>query len=155
MIFSEKKINIYSSKTQRTQRTQRTGGEILILDDIRNLKLSINELQMKIDSFTISGAIRYDKEYVQTSPSGDSLEKAVISLIEDKEYLEHLKDKYDEMCSNINLTIYSVRQKEFIRLYYIQAYPMKQCCQDMDTTYNNLYNIRQRIIMLNKFSNNS
>ena len=125
----------------------------MILDDIRNLKQNINKLQMKIDSFTISGAIRYDKEYVQTSPSGDSLEKAVISLIEDKEYLEHLKDKYNEMCSDMNLTMYSVRQQEFIKLYYIQAYPMKQCCQDMNTTYNNLCNIRQRIIMLNKFSN--
>lgn len=55
----------------------------MILDDIRELKQDIDELQMKIDSFGTVGAIRYDKECVQTSPSGDSLEKSVIRLIED------------------------------------------------------------------------
>ena len=65
----------------------------MILDDIRELKQDIDELQMKIDAFTTAGAIRYDKECVQTSPSGDSLEKSVIRLIEDKENLEHMNKR--------------------------------------------------------------
>lgn len=70
----------------------------MILDDIRELKQDIDELQMKIDAFTTAGAIRYDKECVQTSPSGDSLEKMIIRLIEDKDNLEHLIKEYQYMC---------------------------------------------------------
>lgn len=66
----------------------------MILDDIRELKKDIDELKMKIDAFTTAGAIRYDKECVQTSPSGDSLEKMIIRLIEDKDNLEHLIKEY-------------------------------------------------------------
>lgn len=117
----------------------------MILDDIRELKQDIDELQMKIDSFGTVGAIRYDKECVQTSPSGDSLEKSVIRLIEDKENLEHLIKKYQYMCSKVNFALYTIRQQEFIRLYYFQAYSMKQCCNEMKITYSNLYNIKKRI----------
>lgn len=117
----------------------------MILDAIRELKQDIDELQMKIDSFGTVGAIRYDKECVQTSPSGDSLEKSVIRLIEDKENLEHLIKKYQYMCSKVNFALYTIRQQEFIRLYYFQAYSMKQCCHEMKTTYSNLYNIKKRI----------
>ena len=118
----------------------------MILDDIRNLKEDIDELQMKIDTFGTVGAIRYDKEVVQTSPSGDSLEKSVIRLIEDKENLEHLKKEYQCMCSKVNFALYPIRQQEFIRLYYLQAYSMKQCCHEMKTTYSNLCNIKKRIV---------
>ena len=59
----------------------------MILDDIRELKKYIDELKMKIDAFTTACAIRYDKECVQTSPSGDSLEKMIIRFIEDKDNL--------------------------------------------------------------------
>lgn len=117
----------------------------MILDDIRELKQDIDELQMKIDAFTTAGAIRYDKECVQTSPSGDSLEKMIIRLIEDKDNLEHLIKEYQYMCSKVNFALYTIRQQEFIRLYYFQAYSMKQCCHEMRTTYNNLCNIKKRI----------
>ena len=118
----------------------------LIFDEIRELKKSIDELQMKIDCFTTVGAIRYDKECVQTSPSGDSLEKSVIRLIEDQENLEHLKREWTEMCANVNLDLYTVKQREFIELYYFQAYSMKKCCSVMHTKYNNLYNLKKRIL---------
>ena len=75
----------------------------MILDDIRELKQDIDELQMKIDSFGTVGAIRYDKECVQTSPSGDSLEKSVIRLIEDKENLAHMKKEHKTMCANVRV----------------------------------------------------
>lgn len=117
----------------------------MILDDIRELKQDIDELKMKIDAFTTAGAIRYDKECVQTSPSGDSLEKMIIRLIEDKDNLEHLIKEYQYMCSKVNFALYTIRQQEFIRLYYFQAYSMKQCCHGMRTTYNNLCNIKKRI----------
>ena len=114
----------------------------MILDEIRELKQDIDELQMKIDAFTTAGAIRYDKECVQTSPSGD---KMIIRLIEDKDNLEHLIKEYQYMCSKVNFALYTIRQQEFIRLYYFQAYSMKQCCHEMKTTYSNLYNIKKRI----------
>lgn len=117
----------------------------MILDEIRELKQDIDELQMKIDAFTTAGAIRYDKECVQTSPSGDSLEKMIIRLIEDKENLEHLIKKYQYMCSKVNFALYTIRQQEFIKLYYFQAYSIKQCYHEMKTTYSNLYNIKKRI----------
>lgn len=117
----------------------------MILDDIREMKLSIIELQMKIDSFTTAGAIRYDKECVQTSPSGDSLEKMIIRLIEDKENLEHMKKEHAEMCANVNFSYYTALQRKFIELYYFQAYSMKKCCSLMHTKYNNLCNLKKRI----------
>jgi hypothetical protein len=117
----------------------------LILDDIRELKQDIDELQMKIDSFGTVGAIRYDKECVQTSPSGDSLEKSVIRLIEDKENLEHMQKEHKIMCANVNLSYYTTLQRKFIELYYFQACSMKKCCSLMHTKYNNLCNLKKKI----------
>lgn len=117
----------------------------MIFDEIRELKKSIDELQMKIDCFTTVGAIRYDKECVQTSPSGDSLEKSVIRLIEDQENLEHLKREWTEMCANVNLDLYTVRQKEFIELYYFQAKSIRQCSHIMKVKKSALCRIKCRI----------
>mgnify|MGYP000018388655 CR=1 FL=1 len=117
----------------------------MILDEIRKLKIEIDDLQLKVDSFTTTSAIRYDKECVQTSPSGDSLEKSVIRLIEDKDKLSGLKNKYEFLCSIIDMNKYTKRQKEFISLYYLKACPMKKCCLLMKTNYNNLCNIKKRI----------
>lgn len=117
----------------------------MILDDIRNLKEDIDELQMKIDTFGTVGAIRYDKEVVQTSPSGDSLEKSVIRLIEDKENLEHLKKEHAEMCANVNLSLYTERQREFINLYYFQAHSIRQCSHIMNIKKSALCRIKRRI----------
>lgn len=117
----------------------------MILDDIREIKKSIIELQMKIDSFGTVGAIRYDKECVQTSPSGDSLEKSVIRLIEDKENLEHQIKEYNVMCSKVNFALYTIRQQEFIRLYYFQAYSIRQCSHIMKIKKSALCRIKCRI----------
>ena len=140
-------INIYSSRVlARTPRTQKAGGdEKLILDDIRELKQDIDELQMKIDSFGTVGAIRYDKECVQTSPSGDSFEKSVIRLIQDKENLEHMKKAHKLMCANVNLSYYTDRQKEFINLYYFQAYSIRQCSHIMNIKKSALCRVKRRI----------
>lgn len=117
----------------------------MILDDIRELKQDIDELQIKIDSFGTVGAIRYDKECVQTSPSGDSLEKSVIRLIEDKENLEHMQREHKTMCANVNLSYYTDRQKEFINLYYFQAYSIRQCSHIMNIKKSALCRIKCRI----------
>lgn len=145
MIFTRKDKYIIVVTPPRTQRTARTEVMKLILNDIREIKKSIIELQMKIDSFTTTGAIRYDRECVQTSSSCDSLEKSVLRLIEDKDNLQKMIKEYQYMCSQINFALYPIRQREFIKLYYFQAYSMKKCCHEMNTTYNNLCNIKKRI----------
>lgn len=117
----------------------------MILDEIRKLKIEIDDLQLKVDSFTTTSAIRYDKECVQTSPSGDSLEKSVIKLIEDKENLEHMQKEHKIMCANVNLSYYTDRQKEFINLYYFQAYSIRQCSHIMNIKKSALCRIKCRI----------
>ncbi|MDO5361961.1 MAG: hypothetical protein Q4F03_04845 [Eubacteriales bacterium] len=116
-----------------------------MLEHIRILKLRIDNLQKKIDNFTTLSAIRYDKECVQTSATGDSLEKAVIRNIENQQKLNQLKVRYENLKNKINLNHYTSRQQEFIELYYFQGLSINECSQFMNVKCPAISRIKCRI----------
>ena len=117
----------------------------MILNDIRELKQVINNLQMQVENFTVMGAIRYDKEPVQTSPSGDSLELAVIRKVEQEQKIQRLTDKWTALCNEVDLNQFTVRQQEFIVLYYFEALSMNRISKIMKVKYPALSKIKFRI----------
>lgn len=118
----------------------------MILDDIRRLYRRIEDLQMKVDNFTTCGAIRYDKERVQTSFSGDALEKQVLQHMEDQEKLERLKGRYKKMLTFVDLHRFTSRQQEFIKLFYFKAYTQTKCAEAMGIKISAVSRIKKRVI---------
>lgn len=118
----------------------------MILDDIRRLYRRIEDLQMKVDNFTTCGAIRYDKERVQTSFSGDALEKQVLQHMEDQEKLERLKGRYKKMLTFVDLSKFTSRQQEFIKFFYFKAYTQTECSEAMGIKISAVSRIKKRVI---------
>lgn len=119
----------------------------MLLNDIRQLKKKIDELQLKVDDWIVGcGAIRYDLDRVQTSPNGDALMNQVIQHIEDEQRLERLKGKYEKMMTKVDLSRYTDRQQEFIRLFYFNAYTQKQCASAMGIKISAVCRIKKRVV---------
>lgn len=118
----------------------------MILDDIRRLKKRIDDLQFKVDNFTTCGAIRYDKERVQTSPSGDAMENQMIQYIMDQERLEKMIRQYKKMMTFVNLCRFTSRQQEFIRLFYFQAHTQSQCAKIMNIKISAVCRLKRRVV---------
>lgn len=121
----------------------------MILDDIRQLRQVMNNLQLEIENFTTIGAIRYDKEPVQTSPSGDSLERAIFRKIEQEEKLEKYQVQIQKMIDEVELNLYTQRQQEFIDLYYFKGLGLKKCSKMMKVNIPALSKIKFRICSIN------
>lgn len=118
----------------------------MILDDIRRLYKRIEDLQIKVDNFTTCGAIRYDKERVQTSFSGDALEKQVLQHMEDQEKLERLKGRYSKLLTKVDLSRFTSRQQDFIKCYYFQALTQTECASAMGIKISAVCRIKKRVI---------
>ena len=129
----------------------------MILDDIRRLKKKIDDLQIRVDDWIIGcGAIRYDKERIQTSPCGDMLERRVLQHIEDEERLERLKGKYKKMMTKVDLSPFTSRQQDFIKYYYFKALTQTECASAMGIKISAVCRIKKRVLhkifKLNLFS---
>lgn len=123
-----------------------------MLDSIRKLKLKMIRLQQRIESVTYGvGAIRYDKDRVQSSPRGDALEQQVLNKIQWEEDLKKCKDKYDEMVRTVKLDGFTDRQKDFIRAYYFQALTQTECVAVLGIKISAVCRLRKRV--LKKFRN--
>ena len=111
----------------------------MILDDIRELKQDIDELQMKIDSFGTVGAIRYDKECVQTSPSGDTLCKQVTNYVAFNDKINAEIDSFADAKEQIIKEIRGLRDKNYVQVLYkvyVQYKTVKQASKEMKKCYN-------------------
>ena len=118
----------------------------MLLDDIRILKKRIDDLQIKVDDWISCGAIRYDKERIQTSPCGDMLERQVLQHIENEERLNRMKKKYQTMLTKVDLSKFTSRQQEFIRFFYFKAYTQTACSEAMEIKISAVSRIKKRVI---------
>lgn len=117
----------------------------MILDEIRDLKERIKYQQLKIDCFSIVSAIRYDAERVQTSIQTGSYENQILNHIEDKQKLKRMKKRLDDMIASIDLSHFTKRQKQFIKLYYFNALTQTQCCKYMKIKISAVCRIKKRV----------
>lgn len=119
----------------------------MILDDIRRLKKKIDDLQIKVNDWVVgAGAIRYDKERIQTSPCGDMLEKQVLQHIEDEERLDSMKERYSKLLTKVDLSRFTSRQQDFIKCYYFQALTQTECASAMGIKISAVCRIKKRVI---------
>lgn len=119
----------------------------MILDDIRRLKKKIDDLQIKVNDWVVGvGAIRYDKERIQTSPCGDMLEKQVLQHIEDEERLDSMKERYSKLLTKVDLSRFTSRQQDFIKCYYFQALTQTECASAMGIKISAVCRIKKRVI---------
>lgn len=117
----------------------------MILDEIRDLKKRIEYQQLKIDCFSIVPAIRYDKERVQTSIQTGSYENQILNHIEDKQKLKQMKKRLDDMIASIDLSHFTKRQRQFIRLYYFAGLTQTQCCKYLHVRISAVCRMKQRV----------
>jgi DNA-directed RNA polymerase specialized sigma subunit len=118
----------------------------MILDDIRKLKKKIDNLQVKVDNFTCVRAITYDKERIQTSCKGDTLEQEVIQLIADQEKLKHLKDIHERMTKGFRFDLFTKRQKQFIKYYYFRGMSLNQVARYMQVNKSSVCKLKDRVV---------
>ena len=78
----------------------------------RDLYIEIRESALSV------GSIRYDKEQVQTSKSGDTLEKNVIRYLELEEQLEKESEELLNLKNKIINEIQSLDDDRFINILY-------------------------------------
>lgn len=97
------------------------------LGRVAALKASIEKkqnrlIELKVMS-TCSGGMRYDKDPVQTSKSGDTLEKAVINYVELEEEIERQKiELYEQIaeCKRLIDLLPDEREQKVIRMKYLE-----------------------------------
>lgn len=117
----------------------------MILDEIRLLKKRIEYQQLKIDCFSVVPAIRYDKDRVQTSISAGSYENQILNHIEDKRKLKRMQNKLDAMIASVDLSVFTKRQRQFIKLYYFAGLTQTQCCKYLHIKISAVCRMKQRV----------
>lgn len=123
--------------------------------DVRNMDKEIDNLICKIDYLRYkasgAGAIRYDKDRVQTSPSDmmcEALSEAV--FIEGK-----LSNRYKQLQSmkehaEKTIALWNDNNARFIEIYYLNHGSMTEVANRIGCTSRSAYNIKFRA--LEKFS---
>lgn len=114
---------------------------------IRNASKELTELINQIDYFRYkasgAGAIRYDKDRVQTSPEDmmcEAITKAV--ALENKLSLRH----HELICMRHNaeqiISLWSDNNAKFIEIYYLSHGSMSEAADRIGCTSRNIYNIK-------------
>lgn len=106
--------------------------DIYINQDLERLE------EMKTNACS-TGAIDYSAERVQTSPSGDSLCKAVINYVA---FNDEINAEIDSFCDAKNLIIKQIRGlhnnyfNQILFKVYVQFKTVKQASKEMKKSYN-------------------
>lgn len=121
------------------------------LSQIRNASKELTELILQIDYLRYkasgAGAIRYDKDRVQTSP-----EDMVCDSIAEAVYLEgKLSDRHKQLKAMREhteqvISLWSGSNARFIDLYYLNHYSMTQVADRIGCTSRSAYNIKFRAL---------
>ena len=105
---------------------------------------------MKEKKIKLAQNLENDGDNIKETIKGDNLQNNDSNINarkeeKDKENLEHMQKEHKTMCANVNLSYYTDRQKEFINLYYFQAYSIRQCSHIMNIKKSALCRIKCRI----------
>lgn len=113
------------------------------LEQIQEFDIYINQDLERLEEMKINacstGAIDYSAERVQTSPSGDSLCKAVTNYVA---FNDEINSEIDRFCDAKNLIIKQIRGlhnnyfNQILFKVYVQFKTVKQASKEMKKCYN-------------------
>lgn len=113
------------------------------LEQIQEFDIYINQDLERLDDMKTNAcstrAIDYSAERVQTSPSGDSLCKAVTNYVA---FNDEINSEIDRFCDAKNLIIKQIRglrDKNYVQVLYkvyVQYKTVKQASKEMKKSYN-------------------
>lgn len=111
-------------------------GQVLLLNE----KINQKQIQYKelLHIATSAGAIRYDKERVQTSLTGDSMSNIVSKYVDLQQEINSDIDHFIDMKNKIINEIQSLSDVKFIKLLfmrYIQGKRLEEIAVDLDYSY--------------------
>lgn len=112
-----------------------------ITESITNKELEIEALRYKASG---AGAIRYDKDHVQTSPQ-NYLEMAVADIIQIEAEIEEDKACREELLGNtysIVRRMPDAEQRVLIEWYYLNGLKVDEVCQKISRSERSFYYLR-------------
>lgn len=118
---------------------------------IRNADREITELILKIDYLRYkasgTGAIRYDKDHVQTSP-----EDMVCDAITEAVYLERaLSDRHKELqemrrYTELVIQLWNDNNARLIEMYYLSRKAMNEVARELNCSSRNAYLVKLKAL---------
>lgn len=123
------------------------------LGRVAALKASIEKkqnrlIELKVMS-TCSGGMRYDKDPVQTSKQGDTLEKAVINYVELEQEIEWLKISLSDQiaqCEKLIDLLPDEREKKVIRMKYLEGAGLFDICDAVEKSRITVWRIEKNAL---------
>ena len=121
--------------------------KIAVLErQIEEQELYIQELKEALSGL---GAIRYDKEVVQSSPPSDPLALKLIKLEEEEDKLQVMKQKYVNHkvhCIDMIHHMDSIDHKKLLYLVYINGYSLKNASEKMNYSYDYIRKMHRKAL---------
>lgn len=106
------------------------------------LKRRIKQLEDRIEEIRTESsspkAIRYDKDMIQSSPTGDALANYVIRLEKEESKLLKLKEHYLDTYEDIRIRLISVNPdiySDVLFMRYLEQKPLGQIAEELNYSY--------------------
>ncbi len=113
--------------------------------EIRRLEETIEELR----SCLLPGAIRYDRDSVQTSPS-NQLEETVAKIDEMERRLERLRQERAALIIEVNATIDKLEdpvERSVLTFYYVNRYKPEEVAELIGYSERWMYKVKKEAVM--------
>lgn len=112
------------------------------LSQAATLKRRIGQLENRIEELRTEvsspKAIRYDKDMIQSSPSGDALANYVIRLDTEEQKLIRLKEQYLDMYEEIRQRLIAVNPdiySDVLYMRYLEEKPLTKIAEELSYSY--------------------
>lgn len=133
-----KKLNRYRSGKGKDGKMK--AKDYLLQVSVLNVKIDQKQMQYEelLQTATSTGAIRYDKERVQTSLSGDSTSSIVCKYIDLQKEINADIDHYVDVKNRIINEIHALSDIKFIKLLYmryIEEKRLEQIAVELNYSY--------------------
>lgn len=102
---------------------------------IKQVETRIEEIRTEVAS---PKAIRYDKDMIQSSPSGDALANYVIRLDAEEQKLIRLKEQYLDMYEEIRQRLIAVNPdiySDVLYMRYLEEKPLTKIAEELSYSY--------------------
>lgn len=102
---------------------------------IKQVETRIEEIRAEVSS---PKAIRYDKDMIQSSPSGDALANYVIRLDTEEQKLIRLKEQYLDMYEEIRQRLIAVNPdiySDVLYMRYLEEKPLTKIAEELSYSY--------------------
>lgn len=123
------------------------------LERIADLERQIEEQELYIQelksALTGLGAIRYDKDVVQSSPPSDPLALKFIKIEEEENKLQVMKKKYVNhkvYCIDMIHKMNSIEHQKLLYLVYINGYSLKDASEKMNYSYDYIRKMHRKAL---------